>query len=90
MAYPAMAYYVYLLASKKHGTLYLGVTNDIAAWKIPGGSISILASQTDTGVMDSGLALKEARPGMTNGLALNARSKQKPRHRCRGCIVELA
>jgi putative endonuclease len=26
---PAMTYYVYLLASKKHGTLYLGVTNDI-------------------------------------------------------------
>jgi putative endonuclease len=26
---PAMAYYVYLLANKKHGTLYLGVTNDI-------------------------------------------------------------
>ena len=26
---PAMAYYVYLLASKKYGTLYLGVTNDI-------------------------------------------------------------
>jgi putative endonuclease len=24
-----MAYYVYLLASKKHGTLYLGVTNNI-------------------------------------------------------------
>ncbi|HEU0150461.1 MAG TPA: GIY-YIG nuclease family protein [Bradyrhizobium sp.] len=24
-----MGYYVYLLASKKHGTLYLGVTNDI-------------------------------------------------------------
>ena len=24
-----MAYYDYLLASKKHGTLYLGVTNDI-------------------------------------------------------------
>jgi putative endonuclease len=24
-----MAYYAYLLASKKHGTLYLGVTNDI-------------------------------------------------------------
>ena len=24
-----MVYYVYLLASKKHGTLYLGVTNDI-------------------------------------------------------------
>src|SRR5215510_811317 len=24
-----MAYFVYLLASKKHGTLYLGVTNDI-------------------------------------------------------------
>ena len=24
-----MAYYVYLLASKKHGTLYLGMTNDI-------------------------------------------------------------
>jgi predicted GIY-YIG superfamily endonuclease len=26
---PAMAYYVNLLASKKHGTLYLGVTNDL-------------------------------------------------------------
>ena len=26
---PAMPYYVYLLASKKHSTLYLGVTNDI-------------------------------------------------------------
>ena len=25
----AMAYYVYLLASKKHGTLYLGVTRDL-------------------------------------------------------------
>src|SRR6478735_479681 len=25
----SMAYYVYLLASKKHGTLYLGITNDI-------------------------------------------------------------
>jgi putative endonuclease len=25
----AMAFYVYLLASKKHGTLYLGVTRDI-------------------------------------------------------------
>jgi putative endonuclease len=24
-----LAYYVYLLASKKHGTLYLGATNDI-------------------------------------------------------------
>jgi putative endonuclease len=24
-----MDFYVYLLASKKHGTLYLGVTNDI-------------------------------------------------------------
>jgi len=24
-----MAYYVYLFASRKHGTLYLGVTNDI-------------------------------------------------------------
>jgi putative endonuclease len=24
-----MAYYVYLLASKKHDTLYLGVTNDL-------------------------------------------------------------
>lgn len=24
-----MTYYVYLLASKKHGTLYIGVTNDI-------------------------------------------------------------
>jgi putative endonuclease len=25
----AVAYYVYLLASRKHGTLYLGVTNDL-------------------------------------------------------------
>ena len=25
----AMAYYVYLLASRKYGTLYLGVTNDL-------------------------------------------------------------
>ncbi|GAB4237424.1 MAG: GIY-YIG nuclease family protein [Kiloniellaceae bacterium] len=25
-----MAYYVYILASRKHGTLYIGVTNDIA------------------------------------------------------------
>ena len=24
-----MAFYVYLLASKKHGTLYIGVTNDV-------------------------------------------------------------
>jgi putative endonuclease len=24
-----MPYYIYLLASKKHGTLYIGVTNDI-------------------------------------------------------------
>ena len=24
-----MPYYVYLLASRKHGTLYLGVTNDL-------------------------------------------------------------
>jgi len=24
-----MAFHVYLLASKKHGTLYLGVTNDL-------------------------------------------------------------
>jgi putative endonuclease len=24
-----MAYYVYILASKKHGTLYVGVTNDL-------------------------------------------------------------
>jgi putative endonuclease len=24
-----MSYYVYLLASKRHGTLYLGMTNDI-------------------------------------------------------------
>jgi hypothetical protein len=27
---PTMAYYVYILASTKYGTLYLGVTNDIA------------------------------------------------------------
>ena len=27
---PSMPYYVYLLASRKHGTLYLGVTNDLA------------------------------------------------------------
>ena len=25
-----MAYYVYLLASKRNGTLYVGVTNDLA------------------------------------------------------------
>ncbi len=25
-----MPYYVYLLASRKHGTLYVGVTNDLA------------------------------------------------------------
>ena len=25
-----MTYYVYLLASRRHGTLYLGVTNDLA------------------------------------------------------------
>jgi putative endonuclease len=24
-----MAYYVYILASRKHGTLYIGVTNDL-------------------------------------------------------------
>jgi predicted GIY-YIG superfamily endonuclease len=31
-----MAYYVYILASRQHGTLTIGVTNDIArrAWKI--------------------------------------------------------
>ncbi len=29
MADAPMAHYVYLLASKKNGTLYLGVTNDI-------------------------------------------------------------
>jgi hypothetical protein len=29
----AMAYYVYLLASKKHGTLYLGVTKDLV-WRV--------------------------------------------------------
>jgi putative endonuclease len=27
---PAMPYFVYLLASRKHGTLYLGVTNNLA------------------------------------------------------------
>jgi putative endonuclease len=26
---PSKAYYVYLLASRKHGTLYVGVTNDL-------------------------------------------------------------
>jgi len=25
-----MAFYVYILASRKHGTLYIGVTNDLA------------------------------------------------------------
>jgi len=25
-----MPYWVYILASRKHGTLYIGVTNDIA------------------------------------------------------------
>lgn len=28
-----MPYYVYLLASRKHGTLYLGVTNDLV-WRV--------------------------------------------------------
>jgi putative endonuclease len=26
---PAIVYYVYILASRKHGTLYIGVTNDL-------------------------------------------------------------
>ena len=26
----SMAYYVYLLASRRHGTLYLGITNDLS------------------------------------------------------------
>lgn len=25
-----MSYFVYILASRKHGTLYIGVTNDLA------------------------------------------------------------
>jgi len=29
-----MAYYVYLLASKRHATLYLGVTKSRRDWKI--------------------------------------------------------
>ena len=27
----AMAYYVYLMASKRNGTLYVGVTNDLVS-----------------------------------------------------------
>jgi putative endonuclease len=26
---PGVAYYVYMLASRRHGTLYIGVTNDL-------------------------------------------------------------
>ena len=31
-----MGYFVYILASRKHGMLYIGVTNDIARriWKV--------------------------------------------------------
>jgi predicted GIY-YIG superfamily endonuclease len=31
-----MAYYVYILASRRNGTLYVGVTSDLArrAWKL--------------------------------------------------------
>jgi hypothetical protein len=85
-----MAYYVYLLASKKHGTLYLGVTNDIAAWKIPGGSISILASQADTGVMDSGLALRSAPRNDEWSRSQRSLKTKTPASLPGFCIVELA
>ncbi len=37
-----MAYFVYILASQKRGTLYVGVTNDIArrAWEHREGTVS--------------------------------------------------
>jgi hypothetical protein len=55
-----MAYYVHLLASKKHGTLHLGVTNDIArrGYEHRTKAVQVLrsASQAYTGGMDSGPA----------------------------------
>ena len=86
-----MSYYVYLLASKNHGTLYLGVTNDIvrSKRKIRGGLISLPVSQVDIGVMDSGLEPQlgncrpEVRPGMTN-------DKKNPASLPGFCIVETA
>jgi putative endonuclease len=45
-----MAYYVYLLASKKHGTLYLGVTNDIVRRVYEHRSIAIKGSTSRYGV----------------------------------------
>jgi hypothetical protein len=51
-----MAFYVYMLASKKHGTLYLGVTNNIVRRIYELGFKPV--------VMDSGLGPK-GRLGMT-------------------------
>ena len=43
-----MAYYVYLLASKKHGTLYLGVTRDIVRRGYEHRTKASMASHRDT------------------------------------------
>jgi len=43
-----MAYYVYLLASDKYGTLYLGVTNDIVRRVYETRAKWSLASRSDT------------------------------------------
>ena len=40
----ALPYYVYLMASGKHGTLYVGVTNDLVRWAYEHKSKAVLAS----------------------------------------------
>jgi len=45
---PAMAYYVYILASKKHGTLYVGVINDLVRRGYEHRTKASAASRNDT------------------------------------------